>query len=53
MSYGRAIARGCEKAAIERWTANQLRHTAATRIRKEYGIEADRESMLKHMEQSR
>lgn len=71
MSYGRAIARGCEKAGIELWTANQLRHTAATRLRKEYGIEAvrgvlghssittteiyaeaDRESMLKLMEQS-
>jgi integrase len=71
MTYGRAIARGCELAEIERWTANQLRHTAATRIRKEYGIEAarvllghssittteiyaeaDRESMLKLMEQS-
>jgi integrase len=31
-SYGRAIARACEKAGISRWSPNQLRHAAATRI---------------------
>lgn len=39
-SYRRAIARGCEAAGIETWSPNQLRHAAATRIRKEMGIEA-------------
>lgn len=39
-SYGRAIARGCEKARIPHWQPNQLRHTAATKIRKKYGLDA-------------
>ncbi|MFN0019498.1 MAG: tyrosine-type recombinase/integrase [Pirellulaceae bacterium] len=39
-SYGRAIARGCERAGIDGWQPNQLRHTAATRIRKEFGLDA-------------
>ncbi len=38
-SYRRAIARGCAKAGIPAWSPNQLRHAAATRIRKELGIE--------------
>lgn len=38
-SYRRAIARGCAKAGIAVWSPNQLRHSAATRIRKEMGIE--------------
>ncbi|MBL8753078.1 MAG: site-specific integrase [Planctomycetes bacterium] len=38
-SYRRAIARGCESAGIPSWSPNQLRHSAATRIRKEMGIE--------------
>lgn len=39
-SYNRAISRGCEKAGIPRWHANQLRHTAATEIRREFGLDA-------------
>ena len=39
-SYRRAIKRGCEKAGVESWSPNQLRHNAATIIRKEYGLEA-------------
>lgn len=38
-SYRRAVARGCEKAGIAVWSPNQLRHAAATRIRKEMGVE--------------
>ena len=39
-SYSRAIRRACERAGIApHWTPNQIRHTAATRIRAEYGIE--------------
>ncbi len=55
-SYGRAIARACRKAhpapkpldkkqrsewdREHRWTPHRLRHTAATRIRQEFGLEA-------------
>lgn len=42
ITYARAITRGCVKAEIEPWTPNQLRHAAATRLRKEHGIEAAR-----------
>ena len=39
-SYSRAIRRACERAGIDpHWTPNQIRHTAATSIRAEYGIE--------------
>lgn len=41
-SYYRAIARACEKAGIEVWGPNRLRHSAATFLRKQYGIEAAR-----------
>lgn len=57
-SYGRAITRACELAfpapkdlegdelmawrAAHRWHPHQLRHTAATRIRREHGLEAAR-----------
>lgn len=57
-SYAYAIARGCERAfpppetlteeqreawrLSHRWSPNQLRHTAATELRKEFGIEAAR-----------
>lgn len=39
-SYRRAIHRVCKKHGIERWAPNRLRHTAATSIRKRFGIEA-------------
>lgn len=39
-SYRRAIHRVCIKHDIEKWSPNQLRHTAATNIRKRFGIEA-------------
>lgn len=41
-SYRRAIARACDAVGVDRWTPNQLRHAAATRIRAEYGIDAAR-----------
>jgi len=37
-----AVRRGCNAAGIPAWTPNQLRHAAATRIRKVQGIEAAR-----------
>lgn len=39
-SYGRAIMRACKRAGLPHWTPHQLRHTAATRIRAEFGLEA-------------
>jgi integrase len=39
-SYNQAIRRACERAEVETWTANQLRHTAATEIRRQFGLEA-------------
>jgi integrase len=39
-SYKLAIERGCRKAGVARFTPNQIRHTYATRIRREYGLEA-------------
>jgi integrase len=41
-SYRRAIQRACNEAKIEKWSPNQLRHTAATRFRRRYGIEVAR-----------
>jgi len=39
-SYRRAIARACDAAGLERWHPHQLRHTAATEVRKHFGLEA-------------
>lgn len=39
-SYRRAIHRGCDKAGVERWAPNRLRHTAATEVRQKFGLEA-------------
>lgn len=39
-SYRRAIHRVCKKHDIEKWAPNRLRHTAATEIRRRFGIEA-------------
>ncbi len=41
-SYYSAIKRGCHKAGIEVWGPNRLRHSAATYLRKRFGIEAAR-----------
>jgi len=38
-SYRRAIHRGCDKAKIARWSPHRLRHNAATRLRRDFGIE--------------
>jgi integrase len=38
-SYNRAIQRACEKAGIEPWSPTQLRHTAGTKVRDEFGLE--------------
>lgn len=38
-SYGGAIRRACEKAEVPQWHPHQLRHNAATRFRREGGLE--------------
>lgn len=41
-SYCRVIHKACEAAGIPVWTPNQLRHNAATELRKKYDIETVR-----------
>ncbi|MGA3068389.1 MAG: site-specific integrase [Tepidisphaeraceae bacterium] len=38
-SFRRAIARACQRATVSHWHPHQLRHTAATRIRRRFGLE--------------
>lgn len=38
--YDVAVARAAEKAGVPHWAPNQLRHSFATRVRKEHGLEA-------------
>jgi len=39
-TYRHAIQRICKRLELPKWSPNQLRHTAATEIRKRYGLEA-------------
>lgn len=39
-SYGVAISRACVNAGVEKWSPNQLRHTLATRVRREFDLDA-------------
>ena len=41
-SYRKAIQAACKRAGVARWHPHQLRHSAATEIRKRFGIEASR-----------
>jgi len=41
-SYRRAIAYGCKRAGVPRWHPHQLRHNAATRLRKGFGLDIAR-----------
>lgn len=41
-AYGRAIITGCDKAKVPRWHPHQLRHNAATWLRKEFGLDIAR-----------
>jgi site-specific recombinase XerC len=46
-SYRQAIQRACKKAVVEKWSPNRLRHSFATSIRSEFGLEAA-QNMLSH-----
>jgi integrase len=39
-SYGQAIGYACKRAKIAKWSPNQLRHSAGTEIRKQFGLDA-------------
>jgi integrase len=39
VTYGQAIRRACKRAKVPEWTPGRLRHNAATRIRREFGLE--------------
>jgi integrase len=41
-TYHNAITNACKKAAVPHWHPNQLRHNAATRLRKEFGLDVAR-----------
>jgi len=41
-SYRRAIAYGCKRAGVPKWHPHQLRHNAATWLRKEFGLDVAR-----------
>ena len=38
-SYRRAIVRACERAGLEPWAPNRLRHTRATELRRDFGLD--------------
>ncbi len=44
-SYRQAIQRACDKASVERWSPNRLRHTAATEVRAKFGLSAARDAL--------
>jgi integrase len=46
-SYGHAIAAACKRAGTPHWNPHQLRHSAATRFRKEFGLDVAR-ALLGH-----
>ena len=39
-TYRHAVQRACQRGKLEKWSPNQLRHTRATEIRREFGLEA-------------
>ena len=41
-SYRHAITRACKQAGVPHWHPHQLRHNAATRLRKEFGLDVAR-----------
>jgi integrase len=41
-AYRQAVERACRKAGVPCWSPNQLRHRAATELRREFGIETAR-----------
>jgi integrase len=46
-SYRQALQRAAKRAGVEKWSPHQLRHSAATAVRKEFGLDAC-QSVLGH-----
>ncbi len=44
-SYSQAVKLASKAAGLETWTPNRLRHTAATQVRKQFGLEAAQVSL--------
>jgi integrase len=44
-TYRRAIARACKAAGVKHWFPHRLRHSAATGIRRQFGLEAARTAL--------
>jgi integrase len=42
VGYRQKIIDACRAAGVPEWSPNRLRHNAATRLRKEYGVELAR-----------
>jgi integrase len=40
LSYGKAIKTACKRAKIDPWAPNQIRHSVATNVRKNFGLDA-------------
>lgn len=40
--YTKSIQDACDRAGVQRWSANQLRHSFATKVRRQFGIDATR-----------
>jgi integrase len=47
ISFRRAVKRLCQTVKVPKWTPNRLRHNAATRFRKKFGVEVAR-ILLRH-----
>jgi integrase len=39
-AYNQAVERACERAGVPAWSPNRVRHTFATLVRKQFGLEA-------------
>lgn len=50
-SYGKAVKRGCKAAGVEEFGPNRIRHTAATKIRAEIGLD-DARAVAGHSEKT-
>lgn len=44
-SYRQAIERACKRAGVPKWTPNQLRHSRATEVREQYGLEGSQTAL--------
>jgi integrase len=50
-TYANAVRRACEKASVPSWHPHQLRHNAATAIRREFGLDMARAVLGHHSPQ--